>query len=66
MLYKGFKSGIVSKDEETGIISGTIDNIPDYVPFHGKTMFELEQSFQSSVDKYIEECERVGKEIKLI
>jgi predicted HicB family RNase H-like nuclease len=65
MLYKGCKSSIISKDEETGILSGIIDNIPDYVAFQGNTMFELEQSFKRAVDTYLEECKAVGKELSI-
>lgn len=64
-MYKKFKMGIITQDAETGIFSGTVDNIPDYVYFEGKSMKELEDNFQKAVDNYITNCERVGKEINV-
>lgn len=64
-MYKHFKAGVITQDADTGMFSGSVDNIPDYVYFEGENMIDLEKNFQKAVDTYIEECEQVGKEIKL-
>lgn len=65
MVYKHFRTGVITQDLDTGEFSGTIDNIHDYVFFKGSDMHELEQNFHIAVDNYIAECERVGKKIEL-
>ena len=62
MIYKGFKSGIVSKDEQTNIFTGVVENASDYVKFKSDTISGIENKFHEAVDKYIVDCELIGKD----
>jgi predicted HicB family RNase H-like nuclease len=57
---------VITQDSETKEFIGAIDNAPDYIPFKGNTMSELEKNFHEAVDNYIIECERVGKKLDII
>ncbi len=49
MKYKGYES-VVEFDDEAEIFHGEIINIRDVVTFQGRSVEELKQAFQDSVD----------------
>ncbi|MEW6239172.1 MAG: type II toxin-antitoxin system HicB family antitoxin [Candidatus Omnitrophota bacterium] len=55
MEYKGY-IGIVEYIEDAMIFHGEIGGIRDVVTFQGKSMEELQQAFQDSVDDYLQIC----------
>jgi predicted HicB family RNase H-like nuclease len=61
MKYKGYES-IVEFDDEAEIFHGEIINIRDVVTFQGRSVEELKQAFQDSVDDYLEFCQQRGEE----
>ncbi|MBD1211225.1 MAG: type II toxin-antitoxin system HicB family antitoxin [Dolichospermum sp.] len=61
MKYKGYES-VVEFDDEAEIFHGEIINIRDVVTFQGKSVEELKQAFQDSVDDYLEFCQQRGEE----
>ena len=60
MKYKNYAAR-VEYDQEDRIFVGRVAGIQDIVSFHGKTVDELEQAFQESVDHYLEVSERTGR-----
>ena len=60
MTYKGYAAR-VEFDAEDHIFVGHIIGIRDIVGFHGKTVNELENSFQEAVDGYLSACEALGQ-----
>ncbi len=56
MEYKGYV-GKVDIDEEAGILHGEVINIRDVITFEGRTVEELHQAFQDSVEDYLKFCE---------
>ena len=60
MKYKNYAAR-VEYDQEDRIFIGRVAGIQDIVSFHGKTVDELEQAFQESVDHYLEVSERTGR-----
>ncbi len=52
----------VEFDEEADIFHGEIINIRDVVTFQGKSVTELRQAFQDSVEDYLEFCAERGEE----
>lgn len=61
MKYKGYES-VVEFDDEAEIFHGEIINIRDVVTFQGRSVEELKQAFQDSVDDYLEFCQQRGEE----
>jgi predicted HicB family RNase H-like nuclease len=59
--YKGY-TGQLEIDDEAGIIFGRVLDIRDVVTFKGETVAEAKQSFQDSVDDYLEFCQELGQE----
>lgn len=62
MLYKEFKSGVVSRDAETGVYTGVVENTSDFVNFSADSFLDLEKAFHDAVDDYLEMCKEVGKD----
>ena len=60
MEYKGY-IGKVEIDEEVGILYGEVINVRDVITFEGKTVDEVQQAFQESVDDYLEFCAQRGE-----
>ncbi len=60
MKYKGF-FGRVEYDDEAKIFHGEILGLKEPIIFQGKTVEELEESFQSSIDLYLSLCEQKGE-----
>lgn len=61
MKYKGYVAEI-EYDPESEIFCGRVANIRDVITFHGRSVDELRQEFQASVDDYIEMCDELGEE----
>jgi len=55
MEYKGYH-GKVEFDEEAEILYGEVINVKDVITFEGKSVEELKQAFQDSVDDYLAFC----------
>ena len=58
--YKGYHASI-EYDADDDIFVGEVFGISDSLNFHGTTVEELKQMFQQSIDKYLELCEKIGK-----
>ena len=61
MEYKGY-IGKVEIDEEAGLLHGEVINIRDVITFQGRTVEELQQALQESVDDYLDFCARRGED----
>lgn len=61
MQYKGYLAR-VNFDEEANIFHGEVINIRDVITFHGKSVEEIKNAFQDSVEDYLEFCEQRNKE----
>ena len=61
MEYKGYLSR-VEFDDEAGIFHGEVINIRDVITFQGKTVDELRQAFEDSVEDYLAFCAERGEE----
>ena len=61
LKYKGYlgKFGYEEGDES---LHGPVINIDDVIHFQGRTIAELRQSFQGSVDDYLIWCEEEDRE----
>ncbi len=57
--YKNY-TGIVEYDSAGKIFTGEVIGLRDVITFQGRTPEELEQSFQESIDFYLEMCEQDG------
>lgn len=60
MTYKGY-SASMTFDADDKIIVGRVLDIDDIITFHGESITEFEQAFQSSVNDYIMACEQLGQ-----
>lgn len=61
MDYKGY-IGDVKYDSDARIFHGEVINTRDVITFQGKSVDELEQAFQGSIDDYLEWCAEDGVE----
>lgn len=61
MDYKSY-IGDVKYDSDAHIFHGEVINTRDVITFQGKSVDELEQAFQDSVDDYLEWCAEDGVE----
>lgn len=61
MEYKGY-IGKVEFDDEADIFHGEVINTRDAITFQGKSVSELKQAFQDSVDDYLAFCGERGEE----
>jgi predicted HicB family RNase H-like nuclease len=60
MTYKGYE-GRVELDEAAGVFHGEVVNTRDVITFQGRSVDELKQAFQDSVDDYLEFCASRGE-----
>ena len=60
MKYKGY-TGAAEVDEDAEIIYGRVIGLRDVITFQGQTVAEARQSFQDSVDDYLEFCASRGE-----
>ena len=61
MEYKGYLSR-VAFDDEANIFHGEVINIRDVITFQGKSVDELRQAFEASVEDYLAFCAERGEE----
>jgi len=59
LKYKNY-TGLVEYDPDGKIFTGEVIGVRDVITFQGRTPEELEQSFQASVDLYLDMCRRDG------
>lgn len=59
--YKGY-FGAVEFDYDDRTFYGEVVNIRDMIAFEGRSVDELEDSFHTAVDAYLELCEERGEE----
>ena len=55
MNYKGFEA-VIHIDEDAGIFHGEVINTRDVITFQGKSVEDLKQAFEDSVEDYLEFC----------
>jgi predicted HicB family RNase H-like nuclease len=60
MKYKGY-IGHVEYDDEAKIFHGEVVGLRDIITFQGKSVKELEQAFQESVNDYLAWCKERGE-----
>jgi predicted HicB family RNase H-like nuclease len=61
MTYKGYE-GVAQFDEEAEMFTGEVINTRDVITFQGRSVAELKQAFEDSVDDYLEYCAARGEE----
>lgn len=61
MEYKGYHA-IVDFDADDMIFVGKVFGIVDSLNFHGSSVTEIEEMFHQSIDNYLEQCKKMGKE----
>ena len=61
MEYKGYWAR-VEFDDEANIFHGEVTNIRDVITFQGKSVDELRQAFEDSVEDYLAFCAERGEE----
>lgn len=59
--YKGYH-GTVAYSAENGILCGSLFGVNDSLNYYGMSLEELEASFHSCIDNYLEFCARTGKQ----
>ena len=62
MEYRGYRSGPLDVDPETGTFSGTVAGLRGVIQFKGATADELLRSFRSGIDEYLGVCAERGEE----
>ncbi len=61
MEYKGYTAVIHYSDEDE-VFYGKAEGIRDLISFEGTSVKELKKAFHESIDEYLEDCKRDGKE----
>jgi predicted HicB family RNase H-like nuclease len=61
LSYKGY-TGHIEVDLDANILHGRVLDIKDTITFEGKTIEEVRQAFQDSIDDYLEFCAELGDE----
>ena len=60
MTYKEYY-GVVEYDPEADIFHGEVINLSDVITFQGRSIDELKQALEGSVEDYLEFCAEKGK-----
>jgi len=60
MKYKDYVAK-VEYDEEADLLHGEVVNIRDVITFQGRSIDELHQAFEDSVEDYLAYCEELGE-----
>ena len=60
MTYKGYH-GAFAYDPEADIFHGEVVNLSDVITFQGRSIDELKQALEDSVEDYLEFCAEKGK-----
>lgn len=61
LSYKGY-TGQVEFDAEEQCLVGRVIGINDVITFESDSAAAIEQEFQTSVDVYLADCDKIGKE----
>ena len=61
MTYKGYTACLEYSDEDDCFI-GHIAGINDVIGFDGRSVSELHQAFEESVDDYLKTCQKLKRE----
>ena len=61
MEHRGYR-GVVSFDDEAGVLFGEVIGTRDMITFEGESVAEVQVAFRESVDGYLEFCEERGRE----
>ena len=61
MKYKGYEA-VIEYDEVDRLFFGRVINTRDVISFDGTTVDEVQQSFATVIDEYLEDCQKEGKE----
>ena len=61
MEHRGYR-GVVSFDDEAGVLFGEVIGTRDMITFEGESVAEVQVAFRESVDGYLEFCEDRGRE----
>ena len=61
MEYNGYHAK-VEFDDQDKIFVGTVMGLNDTLAFHGKSVSELEVSFQNCIEDYLDLCKEIGKQ----
>lgn len=61
MSYKGYE-GLVAYDEDAEIFHGEVMNLRDVITFSGRSVSELKQALEASVEDYLAYCRERGEE----
>lgn len=59
LTYKGY-TGKVDVDLDAKLLYGEVIDLKDVITFQGKSVEEITEAFQDSVDDYIDFCESEG------
>ena len=60
MQYKGYKAKI-DFDEDDNMLRGEVIGLRDFIIFEGKSIDEIQKSFHTAVDDYLEYCKSRGE-----
>lgn len=63
MEYKGY-SARIRYDKRARLFYGLVADISDVLIFQGRSILELNESFQASIDGYMQFCNHEGIEIE--
>jgi predicted HicB family RNase H-like nuclease len=61
MEYKGYNA-VVTYDNDLGILHGEVIDTRDVITFQGRSVDDLQEAFQQSVDDYLKFCKERGRE----
>ena len=60
LKYMGYV-GSVKYDESDNTLYEEILNVKDSISYEGETLEELQEAFETEVDRYVEFCKQVNK-----
>ncbi len=55
--YKGYV-GVYEFDEEKNLFLGKVSHINDVIPFQGKSVKEVQESFENAINEYLAWCKK--------
>ena len=61
MEHRGYR-GVVSRDDEAGVLFGEVIGVRDVITFEGASVEEARGAFRESVDGYLAFCTERGRE----
>ena len=61
MEYRGYR-GVVTFDDEAGLLHGEVVDTRDVITFQGSSVSEVHQAFKDSVDEYLTICSERGRD----